>query len=331
MDLTTPYLGRTLPNPFLPGASPLSDEIDTIRRLEDAGAGAIVLRSLFEEQITREGLATIAHLERHGESFAEATSFFPNPDSFILGPEEYLGHLRKVKESVGIPVFASLNGTTAGGWLEYARLMEQAGADALELNVYHVATNPGLSGTALEQEILAMVRQVKQDLSIAVAVKLSPFFTSFAHFAKSLDEAGADGLVLFNRFYEPDLDVQELEVTRALHLSDSSELLLRLRWMAILSGRVKASLAVTGGVHTALDAVKSIMAGAHVVQMVSALILNGPSHLRKVLDDLAAWMEENEWSSLAEMRGNMSLLRVPDPKVYERGNYMLMLQGRELF
>jgi len=329
MDLTTTYLGRTLPHPFMPGASPLADEIDTVRRLEDAGAAAIVLRSLFEEQITREQMAAVFQQEVHGESFAEAMSFFPNPDAFVLGPEEYLRHLSRVKESVGIPVFASLNGTTAGGWLDYARQMEQAGADALELNVFHIPTELEIPGATLEHETLAMVREVKKGLRIPVAVKLSPFFTAFAHFARELDLAGADGLVLFNRFYEPDINVVDLEVRRELHLSSPSELSLRLRWLAILSGRVKASLAVTGGVHTALDAVKSIMAGAHAVQMVSALIQNGPGHLRQVMDDLATWMEENEWSSLSEMRGNMSLLRVPDPKMYERANYMWMLQGWE--
>jgi dihydroorotate dehydrogenase (fumarate) len=327
MDLTTTYLGRTLPHPFMPGASPLADELDTVRRLEDAGAAAIVLRSLFEEQITREQMAAVLHQEAHDESFAEAMSFFPNPDAFVLGPEEYLKHLQRVKETVGLPVFASLNGTTSGGWLEYARLMEQAGADGLELNVFHVPTDLEIPGTTLERETLAMVREVKQGLRIPVAVKLSPFFTAFAHFAHELDEAGADGLILFNRFYEPDINTVDLEVRRELHLSDSTELGLRLRWLAILSGRIKASLAVTGGVHTPLDAVKSIMAGAHAVQMVSALIVNGPIRLQEIVDGVATWMEENEWSSLSEMRGNMSLQRVPDPRMYERANYMWMLQG----
>ena len=329
MDLTTSYLGLTLPHPLVPGASPLADDLDMVRRLEDAGAAAIVLRSLFEEQITREQISAFIHLDRHGESFAEAMSYFPSPEAFALGPEEYLDHLRRVKAAVGVPVIASLNGTTPGGWLEHARLMELAGADALELNVYHVATDPEVSGAEIERQTVEMVREVKRGLGIPVAVKLSPFFASFAHLARALDAAGADGLVLFNRFYQPDIDVKELTVTRTLNLSDSSELLLRLRWMAILSGRVRASLAVTGGVHTALDVVKSVMAGAHVAQMVSALLERGPEQLRTVLQDVQAWMEKNEWDSLAEMRGNMSLLRVPDPKVYERANYMLMLQGWE--
>ena len=327
MDLTTTYLGRTLPHPFMPGASPLADDLDTVRRLEDAGAAAIVLRSLFEEQITREQIAAFVHQEQHGESFAEAMSFFPNPDSFVLGPEEYLKHLRRVKESVGLPVFASLNGTTTGGWLEYARLMEEAGADALELNVFHIPTDLEIPGATLERETVAMVREVKQGLRIPVAVKLSPFFTCFAHFARELDQAGADGLLLFNRFYEPDINTVDLEVTRELHLSDSTELPLRLRWLAILSGRIRPSLAVTGGVHTPLDAVKAIMAGAHAIQLVSALLVNGPVRLQEILDGVAAWMEENEWGSISEMCGNMSLHRVPDPRMYERATYMWMLQG----
>jgi dihydroorotate dehydrogenase (fumarate) len=327
MDLTTTYLGLTLPHPLIPGASPLADDLDTVKRLEDAGAAAIVLRSLFEEQITREQIAEFIHQDPHGESFAEAMSYFPSPEAFVLGPDEYLGHLGRVKAAVGVPVIASLNGTTPGGWLRYARLMQQAGADALELNVYHIATDPETSGAEIESQTVEMVREVKRGLAIPLAVKLSPFFASFAHVARGLDAAGADGLVLFNRFYQPDIDVRELTVSHTLHLSDSSELRLRLRWMAILAGRLRASLAVTGGVHTAEDVVKSVMAGAHAVQMVSAILRRGPEHLRTVRSDLVAWMEENEWGSLAEMRGNMSLQRVPDPKVYERANYMLMLQG----
>jgi dihydroorotate dehydrogenase (fumarate) len=310
------------------GASPLSDEIDTVRQLEDAGSAAIVLRSLFEEQIVREQMADMRYQDGNNESFAEATSYFPSPELFVMGPDEYLNHLRRVKEAVRIPVIASLNGCTPGGWLSYGRLMEQGGADALELNVYHAALDPGKSGAEIERETILMVREVKRSVKIPVAVKLSPFFTSFAHFALQLDGEGADGLVLFNRFYEADIDVQELQVTRALHLSDS-ELLLRLRGIAALAPRVKGSLAVTGGVHTALDVVKSTMAGAHVTQMVSALLKNGPGHLRKVRRDLEEWMEENEWSSLREMRGNMGVDKAPNPEAYERANYMMMLQSWE--
>ena len=329
MDLSTNYLGIRLPHPLVPGASPLSDDLDTVKQLEDAGAAAIVLRSLFEEQITREQEATHNHWDSHDDAFAEAVTFFPSPDSFVLGPDEYLNHVQRVKQTARIPVIGSLNGMTPGGWLSYARLIEQAGADALELNVYHAPTDFETSGSEVERQTIEMVREVKHGLKIPVAVKLSPFFTAFAHFSHQLDGAGADGLVLFNRYYDPDIDVQELNVLRTLQLSDSSELPLRLRGIAALAGRVKASLAVTGGVHTALDVVKSTMAGAHITQMVSALLQNGPGHLRKVRADLEAWMEENEWSSLNEMRGNMSQERIPNPQIYERANYMLMLQSWE--
>ena len=329
MDLSTNYLGIRLPHPLVPGASPLSDDLDTVKQLEDAGAAAIVLRSLFEEQITREQEATHDHWGSHDHAFAEAVTFFPSSDSFVLGPDEYLNHVQRVKQAVRIPVIGSLNGMTPGGWLSYARLIEQAGADALELNVYHAPTDFETSGSEVERQTIEMVREVKHGLKIPVAVKLSPIFTAFAHFAHQLDGAGADGLVLFNRYYDPDIDVQELNVLRTLKLSDSSELPLRLRGIAALAGRVKASLAVTGGVHTALDVVKSTMAGAHITQMVSALLQNGPGHLRKVHADLEAWMEENEWSSLNEMRGNMSQERIPNPQIYERANYMLMLQSWE--
>jgi dihydroorotate dehydrogenase (fumarate) len=247
----------------------------------------------------------------------------------VLGPDEYLNHVQRVKQAVRIPVIGSLNGMTPGGWLSYARLIEQAGADALELNVYHAPTDFETSGSEVERQTVEMVRQVKHGLKIPLAVKLSPYFTAFAHFARRLDGAGADGLVLFNRYYDPDIDVQELNVVRTLQLSDSFELPLRLRGIAALAGRIKASLAVTGGVHTALDVVKSTMAGAHITQMVSALLKNGPGHLRKVRADLEGWMEENEWSSLNAMRGNMSQERIPNPQIYERANYMLMLQTWE--
>jgi dihydroorotate dehydrogenase (fumarate) len=327
LDLSTTYLGWKLPHPFMPGASPLVDDLDDVKRLEDAGAAAIVMHSLFEEQIVREQLATFIHTERHGESFAEARSFFPRPDSFSLGPEEYLEQIGRIKGTVRCPVIASLNGTTLGGWLSYARAMEQAGADALELNVYAVEADFERSALDVEERAVEMVRAVKSAVALPLAVKLSPFYTSLPHLARRLDEAGADGLVLFNRFYEPDIDASELTASRLLHLSNPSELRLRLRWLALLSGRVRPSLAVTGGVHTALDAIKAVMAGAHAVQVVSALLQRGPRYLATLRERAAAWMEEHEYESLSAMQGSMSLQMCPDPGVYERANYMLTLQG----
>jgi dihydroorotate dehydrogenase (fumarate) len=327
MNLSTRYLGLQLPHPFVVGASPLADDLDMVRRLEDAGAAAIVLRSLFEEQIAGEQLAAHHAMDWTGDSFPEAQSFIPDPHEFALGPEEYLEQIRRIREATDLRVFASLNGTTPGGWLDYAESMEEAGAHALELNVYQVATDPARSAADLEADILAMVRTVVQAVDIPVAVKLSPFHTALAHFARQLDQAGAKGLVLFNRFYQPDIDVDELDVVPSLHLSDSHELLLRLRWLAILSGRVVASLAVTGGVHTAQDAIKAIMAGAHSVQMVSALLRGGPERLRTVLQGVRHWLIERDYESLEQMQGSMGLLRCPDPKAFERGNYMRILQG----
>ncbi|MEQ1896764.1 MAG: dihydroorotate dehydrogenase-like protein [Vicinamibacterales bacterium] len=327
MDLSTTYLGLRLPHPLVAGASPLSDDLDGVKRLEDAGAAAIVLRSLFEEQITREQIAEYLNLDYPGESFAEATSYFPGLHAYALGPHQYLEHLRRAKAAVNIPIIGSLNGTTPGGWLDYAHMMEEAGADAVELNIYRIATNPDTTSAEIEGQAIDTVREVRQLVTIPVAVKLSPFYAALANLARELDRAGADGLVLFNRFYQPDIDPHELAATRTLHLSESSELRLRLHWMAILSGHVTASLAVTGGVHTAIDVVKATMAGAHVTQMVSALLVHGPGHLRTVLGDLMAWMHEHEWESLGAMRGNLNLSRVPDPDAYERANYMLMLQG----
>ena len=327
MSLATTYLGIPLPSPFVVGSGPLTDDVDDARKLEDHGAAAVVLRSLYEEEITGEQMAAFFHSESHGESFAEAASYSPEPES-AFGPDEYLEHLGRVKNAVGIPVIASLNGVTPGGWISYAHLLEQAGADALELNLYHAASDPSSSGAEVERQMVEIVREVKRGLRIPVAVKLSPLFTAFAHFAGQLDAAGADGLVLFNRFHRVDIDVIELQVVRTLEPSDSSELQLRLRGTAVLAGRVRASLAITGGVHTALDVVKATMVGAHVTQMVSALLLKGPGHLRTVRADLEAWMEKNEWPSLDGMRGNMSFGRIPDPASYERANFVMMQVGR---
>jgi dihydroorotate dehydrogenase (fumarate) len=327
VDLSTKYLGFELPHPFMPGASPLADNLDVVRRLEDAGAAAIVMRSLFEEQLTGEQLASHSFMEVPAESFAEAHSYMPWPHEFRLGPEQYLEQLRKVKEIVSIPLIASLNGTSPKGWLEYGRSMVEAGADALELNVYEIATNPDESPEMLEKRVLEMVRVVSSQTSVPISIKLSPFYTSLVHLASRLDQADVQGMILFNRFYQPDIDVEELEIVPTLRLSDSSELLLRLHWLALLSGRVKASLAVSGGVHTALDAVKALMTGAQAVQLVSALLQRGPQHLQTMREGLTRWMEEHEYDSLQQMVGCMNFLRCPDPKGLERVNYMRMLQS----
>ena len=325
-DLSTTYLGFKLKHPLIAGASPLTADFDMARRLEDAGASAIVLPSLFEEQIQADELGRAQHMDAHEEAHAEATSYFPLADEFMIGPERYLEHIRRLRESVQVPVIGSLNGTSAEGWLRYAKLMQEAGASAIELNLYHIATDPMESGSAVDQRLLDVVRTVRGHVSIPIAVKLSAFFSSLANLAQRLDDAGADGIVVFNRFYQPDIDPESLTVLPQLHLSTSSDLLLRLHWLAILSGRVNASLAATGGVHTAVDAIKAVMTGAHAVQMVAALLLHGPAHLTNVRADLERWLVEHEYASLAQARGSMSLLRSPDPEAFERGNYMKILQ-----
>lgn len=327
MDLSTTYLGLKLKHPFMPGASPLVDDLGMVKQLEDAGASAIVMHSLFEEQILRESLATTEAIEGTTESFAEALSYFPKPDEFRLGPEAYLEQIRKIKECVSVPVIASLNGSTPSGWMEYAKLIQQAGADALELNVYILATNPWETGEAIERRLLDIAHGVKKAVTIPVAIKLSVFYSSIANMARRLDEVPVDGLVLFNRFYQPDIDIENLEVTSTLHLSNSSELLLRLRWLAILYGNVDASLAVSGGVHTPHDAIKALMAGASAVQVVSALLKNGPSYLSQLITGVKAWLEEHEYESLKQMIGSMSLQKCGNPAAFERANYMRILQS----
>jgi len=327
VDLSTTYLGIRLPNPLMPGASPMADQLDWVKRLEDAGASAIIMRSLFEEQITHEQQGMIHHMEIHEEAFAEAVSYFPKPENFPFGPTQYLEQIRKVKAAVALPVIASLNGVTAEGWLDYARSIEQAGADALELNVYLVATDPYETGHAVEHRLLEIARAVKASVTIPVAVKLSPFYSSVANLGRKLDEAGVDGLVLFNRFYQPDIDLDALEAVPNLHLSDSTELLLRLRWLAILSGKVRPALAVSGGVHTGADALKAVMAGASAVQLVSALLHHGPAHLAAIRDQMALWLEQHEYTSLEQARGSMSLERSPNAAAFERANYMRVLQS----
>ena len=325
MDLSTTYLGMRLPHPLIVGAGPLGDDLDTVRALEDAGAAMLVLRSLYEEEVTDEQMNAFVNVEGFSESFPEATSFAPDP-LLSLGPDEYLEHLRLVKEAVRIPVMASLNGMTASGWLNYSKLLEEAGADGLELHIYHAASDMTSSAADVEGNAIDIVREVKRCLRIPVAVKLAPLLTAFANFAKSLDAAGADALVLFTRFHRIDIDVNELEVVRTLPLSDSSELPLRLRGAAALAGRINASIAITGGVHTGLDVIKATMAGAHGTQLVSALLRHGPDHLRTVRREIEAWMREHEWESLNEMRGNMSLQRIPDPAAYERANFRMALR-----
>jgi dihydroorotate dehydrogenase (fumarate) len=326
MNLSTTYLGLPLKNPLMPGASPMVQKLDTVRRLEDAGAAAIMMHSLFEEQITSQQLAEFAHTESSADSSSEARSYFPQMEDYALGPDRYLEQIAKIKQMVGIPVIGSLNGISMGGWTDHARLIQQAGADALELNVYYVATNPNESGTAVEKRTLDILEAVKASVTIPVAVKLSSYFSSPGHFAKQLDACGAAGVVMFNRFYQPDINIEELEATPHLELSNSTELRQRLRWIAIIHGHIKASIALSGGVHSFEDIIKGIMVGADVVQVVSSLLKHGPEHLAGLLADLARWMEVHEYESVDQMRGSMSLGHCPDPSVYERANYLRVLQ-----
>jgi len=326
MDLSTKYLGLNLAHPIMPGASPLVDDLDTVKRLEDAGAAAITMHSLYEEQITREQQGMVYHMELTDHGSAEALSYFPRADEYRLGPHQYLEQIRLIKQAVTVPVIASLNGTTAEGWLDYARTIQQAGADALELNVYHVAADAQESGDAVERRLFDVVKAVKASVTIPVAVKLSPFYSSVANVAARLDGLGANGLVLFNRFYQPDINLEELSVESSLSLSTSADLLLRLRWLAVLHGRVKGSLAVTGGVHTPADALKAVMAGASGVQVVSALLKHGPAHIKTLVDGVRLWLEQHEYESLEQARGSLSLERSPNPAAFERAQYMRLLQ-----
>lgn len=324
-DLSTIYLGLKLSNPLVPSASPLSKSIDGIKHMEDAGAGAVVLYSLFEEQINQESHA-LDHFLTHGtESFAEALTYFPEPSAFNLSPEKYLEHIRKAKEAVSIPVIASLNGVSNGGWINYAKRIQEAGADAIELNIYYVPTDPYLASHEIELAYFDLVRAVKRSVTIPVAVKLSPYFTNMAHMARRLDEAGADALVLFNRFYQPDIDLEELDVVPRAVLSTPQApqaLRLPLTWIGILYGKVNADLALTSGVHSAQDALKGLMVGADVVMMASELLMNGIDRIGVVKADMLRWMEEHEYASVAQMRGSMSQRSVPSPAAFERAHYM---------
>ncbi|MFL9823540.1 dihydroorotate dehydrogenase-like protein [Rhodoplanes sp. SY1] len=329
-DLTTRYLGLKLGSPLVASASPLCDSVDGICRLADAGVAAVVLPSLFEEQLTLESLALHADLERGADTFAEAAGFFPDLHTYNLGPDGCLELICQAKARVDIPVIASLNGVTVGGWIEYAKLMQDAGADALELNTYSIAVDPEKSAAEIEDGYVELLKAIKAQIKIPVAVKLSPFFSAPANIARRLGEAGADGLVLFNRFYQPDFDIEEREVVASLALSRPEELLVRLHWVAILYGRVKADLAITGGVHSATDVVKSVMAGAKVACMTSALLQHGPGYAKALLRDLAAWLDAHEYESVSQMCGSMSRDAIRNPSAYERGNYMKVLSSYTL-
>lgn len=327
MDLKTKYLGLELKNPVLPSASPLTEDKDVAKALEDAGASALVIHSLFEEQITHDSGELDHFLSFGTESFAEATSYFPEPGEFKLGPEEYLNHINTLKETVNIPVIASLNGVSAGGWVKYAKNIEEAGADALELNIYYVPTSVELTGEEVEKMYVETLESVKENINIPVAVKLSPFFSSLPNMVKKLDEAGADALVLFNRFYQPDFDLENLEVVPNLQLSANWEMRLPLRWIAILYGNVKADLAASSGIQTHLDVLKVMMAGSKVAMIASELLRKGPRRILEILDDLQSWMEEHEYESIEQMQGSMSQRSVAEPAAFERANYMKTLNS----
>ena len=329
MDLTTKYLGLALKNPVVVSASPLSENLGNIKKMEQAGAAAVVMHSLFEEQIEMEG----ADLDRSlstGESYAESLSYFPNISGYRIGPETYLENLAKAKASVKIPIIASLNGVSTGGWTRYAKKMQEAGADALELNIYTIPTDPKVTAADIEQSYCDLVRDVKAIVQIPVAVKLCPYFSAMANMASRLDQAGADGLVLFNRFYQPDFDLEALEIVPSLQLSTSYELLLRLHWVAVLHGRVRPDLAITGGVHTSYDVLKAMMAGAQVTMMASAILKRGIDYIATVLGELQTWMEEHEYESIQQMQGSMSQKSVADPKSFLRGNYLKVLSSYAL-
>ena len=327
IDLSTQYLGLTLKNPLVVAASPLGRNIDNLRRLEDAGASAVVLESLFEEQLTLESRELDRFLSEGPESFAEALSYFPDMNNYKMGPEGYLQLIAQAKAAVKIPIIASLNGVSAGGWTKYAKNMEEAGADALELNIYYIATHTDMTSTEVERMYIDLVSQVKATVRIPVAVKLGPYFTSVANFAQELDAARADALVLFNRFYQPDFDLENLEVVPNLTLSKPYELLLRLHWVAILYGHIHADLAITGGVHSAHDVLKTMMAGAKVAMMASVLLKEGIEHLKTIHADLLNWMEEHEYESIRQMQGSLSQQKVAEPAAFVRANYMKVLSS----
>ena len=330
MDLTTNYLGLKLRTPLVVSASPLSEEIDNIKRMADAGASAVVLYSIFEEQLRQDRLELNRNLENGTNSFAEALTYFPEPDEFRLGPEEYLKHIAAAKQATKIPVIASLNGSSAGGWTSYARQIQQAGADALELNIYYIPTDLRLTGTEVELTYIEILKEVKAAVKIPVAVKLSPFFSNFANMAKRLDDAGADGLVLFNRFYQPDIELETLEVKPNLLLSTPMAMRLPLRWVAILYGKLRANLAATSGIHRAVDVIKMLLAGADVTMLCSTIIRHGIPQIAMIERDLVDWLEEHEYESVAQIKGSLSQKNCAEPAAFERAQYMKALTGYAL-
>jgi len=327
MDLTTTYLGLELRSPLVVGAAaPLTEDISNLQKMEESGAAAIVLHSLFEEQIRSDRLEIHHHLEQGTESFAEALTYFPEPDIFHVGTEQYLDHIRNAKAIVNIPVIASLNGSTMGGWTDYARQMEQAGADAIELNIYSIPSDIDKTGAEIEQTYIDILQGVKASVSIPVAIKLSPYFSNMANMAKQLSDAGANGLVLFNRFYQPDIDIEELEVRPNVLLSTPQDLRLPMRWIALLYGRIPVDFAATSGIHKAPDVIRMLMAGASVTMIVSSLLRHGIGHLSSIEQELRVWLKENDYDSLKQMRGSMSQLRCPNPSEFERAQYMRAIQ-----
>jgi dihydroorotate dehydrogenase (fumarate) len=328
MDLTTNYLGLKLRTPLVVAASPLSEDVDNIKGMADSGASAIVLHSLFEEQLRQDRLELSRHLENGADSFAEALSYFPEPDEFRLGPEEYLKHIAAAKKAVKIPVIASLNASSSGGWTSYAKQIQQAGADALELNIYYIPTNLELTGTEVELTYLDILKAVKAEVTIPVAVKLSPFFSSFANMAKRLDQAGANGLVLFNRFYQPDIDLETLEVKPDILLSTPMAMRLPLRWIALLHGRINASLAATSGIHRASDVLKMLMAGADVTMLCSTLLRHGIPKIAAIERDMVIWMKEHDYKSVRQLKGSMSQENCAEPAAFERAQYMKAIGGQ---
>jgi dihydroorotate dehydrogenase (fumarate) len=327
MDLTTTYLGKKLKNPIVPSASPLSYSLDSMKQLEDAGASAIVMYSLFEEQIAHERSELLHYLSQGTESYAEALTYFPEVQQYNTGPDEYLNNIQKAKKSLGIPIIGSLNGVSVGGWIEYAKKIQDAGADALELNIYYIPTDPNVSSAELENKYLEVAKTVKKSVTIPVAVKLSAFFTTMANMARKFDNIGIDGLVLFNRFYQPDIDLETLEIEPNVILSTPQALRLPMRWIAILHRQIKANLAASSGIHKADDVLKMLMAGADVTMMCSALLKYGPEHIKKTLSEVERWMDEHEYVSVQQLKGSMSQKSVADPAAFERANYMKSLHS----